>query len=41
MAKQEMVSVRIYKSVRSRAKQIAAKKGITLARAIAEAVKKA
>jgi len=39
MAKQETVSVRIYKSTRQKAKQLAAKQGITISQVIAAALK--
>jgi antitoxin component of RelBE/YafQ-DinJ toxin-antitoxin module len=40
MKQEQTVSVRIYKTTRQKAKQLAAKRGITLARAFAEALKK-
>jgi antitoxin component of RelBE/YafQ-DinJ toxin-antitoxin module len=38
--KEQTVSVRVHVSVRQKAKQLAAKRGITLAQAIAELIKK-
>jgi hypothetical protein len=40
MQKEPTVSVRIYKPTRQKAKQLAAKKGVTIAQVIADALKK-